>query len=129
MLAEKILNVKFFFCDKDMTATLNLNQITIILAEPQIPENIGSVARAMHNMDIRHLILVAPRNCDLSKVLKMATGTSIDVVQEMEVYDDLKGAPWPIPVCRGNYGTPWNPSSRHDKPASPCTGPYPHISK
>lgn len=84
-----------------MTATINLNQITIILAKPQIPENIGSVARAMHNMGIRHLILVAPRNCDLSKVLKMATGTSIDVVQEMEVYDDLKGALGPFQYVVG----------------------------
>ena len=84
-----------------MTATIKLDQITIILAEPQIPENIGSVARAMHNMGIRHLILVAPRNCDLSKVLKMATGTSIDVVQEMEVYDDLKGALGPFQYVVG----------------------------
>lgn len=84
-----------------MSATINLDHITIILVEPQIPENIGSVARAMHNMGIHHLVLVAPHNCDLSRVLKMATGTSIDVVQEMEIYDDLKGALGPFQYVVG----------------------------
>ena len=71
---------------------MNLDHITIVLVETQIPENIGSAARAMHNMGFRHLTLVAPKNCDLSRVLKMATGTSIDVIEEMEVYDDLRTA-------------------------------------
>ena len=71
---------------------MNLGHITIVLVEPQIPENIGSAARAMHNMGLRHLRLVAPKNCDLSRVLKMATGTSIEVVEEMEAYDDIRSA-------------------------------------
>jgi len=63
----------------------NLDNIHILLAQPQIPENIGAVARAMTNMGMRHLVLVNPKNCDLSRILKMATGTSIEVVEEMEV--------------------------------------------
>ena len=70
-------------------STIKLENISVVLVEPQIPENIGSVARAMKNMGIRRLLLVNPRNLELKRVLKMATGTSVDVVDEMEVYSDL----------------------------------------
>jgi tRNA/rRNA methyltransferase len=72
--------------------TLNLDHIAIVLVEPQIPENIGAVARAMNNMGIRRLILVNPERCDLTRILRMATGTSIDIVEEMEVFEDLNEA-------------------------------------
>jgi tRNA/rRNA methyltransferase len=75
-----------------MVTPINLDNIHIVLVEPQIPENIGSVARAMANTGIMHLVLLSPKNCDLSRVLKTATGTSIEVVENMEVYDDIKGA-------------------------------------
>jgi len=73
-------------------ATIKRENIAIVLVEPQIPENIGSVARAMTNMGIMRLLLVKPKNCDLSRVLKTATGDSNDTVEEMEVYDDLMTA-------------------------------------
>jgi len=72
--------------------TLNLDHIAVVLVEPQIPENIGAVARAMNNMGIRRLILVNPERCDLTRILRMATGTSIDIVEEMEVFGDLNEA-------------------------------------
>ena len=75
-----------------MTARIILDRITIILVQPHIPENIGAVARAMDNMGLTRLLLVKPGNCDLSRVLKTATGTSIDLVEAMEVYQDLKEA-------------------------------------
>lgn len=78
-----------------------MDHIAIVLVEPQIPENIGSAARAMNNMGITRLILVNPRNCDLSRVLKMATGNSIDIVEEMEVYDGLKEALGPFEYVVG----------------------------
>ncbi|MBN1847357.1 MAG: RNA methyltransferase [Deltaproteobacteria bacterium] len=68
---------------------VNLDNIVIVLVEPQIPENIGSVARAMKNMGISHLLLVNPKNFDPARVLKMATGSSVDIVNAMEVYEDL----------------------------------------
>ncbi len=73
-------------------ATPNLDHMAIVLVEPQIPENIGAVARAMNNMGIRRLILVKPERCDLSRILRMATGTSIDIVEGMEVFEDLTKA-------------------------------------
>jgi len=72
--------------------TVKLENIAVILVEPQIPENIGSVARAMNNMGVGRLLLVNPGHCDLSRIVKMATGTSIDIVEQMEVYDDLMSA-------------------------------------
>jgi tRNA/rRNA methyltransferase len=71
---------------------LNLDHIAIVLVEPQIPENIGAAARAMNNMGIRRLILVNPERCDLTRILRMATGSSIDIVEEMEVFEDLNEA-------------------------------------
>jgi len=75
-----------------MTGRIILDRITIILVQPHIPENIGAVARAMDNMGLTRLLLVKPENCDLSRVLKTATGRSIDLVEAMEVYQDLKEA-------------------------------------
>lgn len=72
--------------------TLSLDHIAIVLVEPQIPENIGAVARAMNNMGIRRLLLVKPERCDLTRILRMATGTSIDIVENMEVFEDLSEA-------------------------------------
>ena len=34
---------------------------SIILVRPQLPENIGLIARAMHNFGLNELILVSPR--------------------------------------------------------------------
>jgi len=70
----------------------NLEHVAVILVKPQIPENIGAVARAMSNMGLSRLVLVKPKNCDLSRVLKTATGNSIDLVEQMAVCDDLKEA-------------------------------------
>jgi tRNA/rRNA methyltransferase len=70
----------------------NLDHIAVVLVHPQIPENIGAAARAMSNTGLRRLVLVRPKNCDLSRVLKTATGNSIDLVEQMEVFDDLKEA-------------------------------------
>ncbi len=75
-----------------MTVRVNSDNVSIVLVQPQIPENIGSVARAMNNMGLSRLVLVRPENCDLSRVLKTATGTSIDLVEQMEVYEELEAA-------------------------------------
>ncbi|HDR16126.1 MAG TPA: RNA methyltransferase [Desulfobacteraceae bacterium] len=80
---------------------MNLDHIAIVLHRPQIPENIGAAARAMNNMGLSRLILSAPENCDLSRVVKMATGTSIDIVEQMEVYDNLENALGPFSFVAG----------------------------
>jgi tRNA/rRNA methyltransferase len=72
-----------------MAVGINLANVAIVLVQPHIPENVGAAARAMCNMGIRRLILVDPRNCDLTRVCKMATHSAMDVVEEMEVCGSL----------------------------------------
>ena len=73
-------------------STSYLDQIAIVLHRPQIPENIGAVARAAANMGISRLILVSPKNCDLSRILKVATLSVADLVENMELFSDLPSA-------------------------------------
>jgi tRNA/rRNA methyltransferase len=70
----------------------NLKNVTIVLHRPRYPENIGAAARAMRNMGIGQLAVVDPQNCDLTKILKMATHAATEVVEEMAVYEDLQDA-------------------------------------
>lgn len=79
-----------------MSATLNLANIFVILNRPRYPENIGAAARAMRNMGLKKLMVVEPQNCDLTRVLKMATHAAIDVIEEMAVYEDLQTALGPL---------------------------------
>lgn len=75
-----------------MTGRVDLANIAIVLNRPRYPENIGAAARAMCNMGIRNLVVVAPQNCDLTRILKMATHAAIDLVEEMRVCDTLEEA-------------------------------------
>ena len=75
-----------------MPATIHLKNVCIVLSRPRYPENIGAAARAMRNMGFEQLIVVDPQNCDLSRVLKMATHAASDVVEQMRVYEDLQTA-------------------------------------
>jgi tRNA/rRNA methyltransferase len=43
---------------------VNLDNIAIVLNQPRFPENIGSAARAMSNMGIKRLLVVAAENYD-----------------------------------------------------------------
>ena len=79
-----------------MPATANLKNVYIVLSRPRYPENIGAAVRAMCNMGFDQLIVVDPQNCDLSRVLKMATHAAIDVVEQMQVYEDLQTALEPL---------------------------------
>jgi tRNA/rRNA methyltransferase len=75
---------------------IHREHIAIVLVQPQIPENIGAAARAMNNMGFRRLILVDPKDCDLTRVLKTATGSSMDLIEEMELFDELAAAVAPF---------------------------------
>jgi tRNA/rRNA methyltransferase len=71
---------------------INLDHISMILHQPHYPENIGAAARAAKNMGIHRLVVVSPRDCDLTRILKMATHAAEDVIADMEIYDDLRDA-------------------------------------
>ena len=66
--------------------------IAVILNEPRYPENIGAAARAMKNMGFNQLLVVRPHRFDFDKIAKMATHESIDIVQSMKQFEDLKEA-------------------------------------
>jgi tRNA/rRNA methyltransferase len=71
---------------------VNFKNIAIVLNQPRFPENIGSTARAMRNMGIERLIIVSPQNCDLSKVMKLATHAAYDIIENMIEYHSLDEA-------------------------------------
>jgi tRNA(Leu) C34 or U34 (ribose-2'-O)-methylase TrmL len=75
-----------------MAARINLANVAIVLVQPNISENIGAAARAMCNMGLRRLLVVAPPRCDLTRVCKMATHAALDVVEAMEIYPGLPEA-------------------------------------
>jgi len=79
----------------------NLDHIGIVLVHPQIPENIGATARAMHNMGLKRLVLVNPKNCDPCRVQKTATGSSVDLIEKMTVHEDLREALAPFQYLVG----------------------------
>lgn len=79
----------------------NLDNISIVLHRPRYPENLGAAARAACNMGISRLIVVDPRDCDLTRVLKMATHFAADIVEAMEVFEDLKTALAPFQYVVG----------------------------
>jgi tRNA/rRNA methyltransferase len=71
---------------------VNLSNIAVVLIGTRYPENIGAAARAMRNMGIKQLVLVAPQNADPARISKMATHAAFDVVDRMKVCDTLKAA-------------------------------------
>jgi tRNA/rRNA methyltransferase len=75
-----------------MPQKIKIENTAIVLNRPRYPENIGSSARAMRNMGIGRLIVVDPENCDLTRILKLATHVASDIIEQMEVYDNLQAA-------------------------------------
>ncbi|MDY6837272.1 MAG: RNA methyltransferase [Thermodesulfobacteriota bacterium] len=80
---------------------VNLENIAIVLHRPRYPENIGASARVARNMGVSRLIVVDPRDCDLTRVLKMATHFAADLVEAMEVFEDLETALGPFQYVVG----------------------------
>lgn len=70
---------------------MDRNKIRIVLVEPSHPGNIGGAARAMKNMGIAQLVLVAPRRFPSEEALARASGAG-DVLQNARVVDTLEEA-------------------------------------
>lgn len=69
-----------------------MNNVAIVLNRPRFPENIGSAARAASNMGVARLVVVSPENCDLDRVMTLATHAAIDVVENILYFEDLRDA-------------------------------------
>jgi tRNA (cytidine32/uridine32-2'-O)-methyltransferase len=78
-----------------------LDKISIILCKTSHPGNIGSVARAMKNMGLTNLRLVAPLQFPHPKALELASGAD-DLLNRAQVFDTLEEA---LADCQWLYGT------------------------
>jgi len=71
---------------------MGLNNIYFILVRPQMGENIGSVARAIKNFNIKHLRIVNPRcNWPNPKALITSVGAK-DILQSAKIYNSLESS-------------------------------------
>ena len=69
---------------------MSLNKIYFILVRPQLGENIGSVARAIKNFNIKHLRLVNPKcNWPNQKALVTSVGAK-DILKATKIYDSVE---------------------------------------
>lgn len=79
-----------------MPVAIKSKNVSVILCRPRYPENIGAAARAICNMGFDQLLVVDPQNCDLTRILKMATHAASEVVEQMQVYQNLQTALAPL---------------------------------
>jgi tRNA/rRNA methyltransferase len=69
-----------------------LKNITIVLVRPQFAGNIGSVCRAMKNMGLSRLILVAPEQDPLAPEGKMMATSAKDILERARILPALEEA-------------------------------------
>ena len=69
-----------------------LQSITIVLVRPQFAGNIGSVCRAMKNMGLFKLILIAPEQDPLSPEGKMMATSAKDILERASTFASLEEA-------------------------------------
>jgi len=69
-----------------------LENIAIVLVRPQYAGNIGSVSRAMKNMGLARLILVAPEQDHLADEGRMMATSARDILEKAEIFPNLEEA-------------------------------------
>lgn len=84
-----------------MTGSGALDNITIILVRPRIPENIGFCCRALKNMGLSELMVVSSEPVDMSRVRKTATHECLDVVENIKFHTTLVDAIAPFSYIAG----------------------------
>ena len=66
-----------------------IKNISIILVDVQLPENIGLTARAMFNFGISNLILVNPKIDLPSEKAEAVAVDAVDLVKNAKIYDEF----------------------------------------
>jgi tRNA/rRNA methyltransferase len=69
-----------------------MDAFTIILVRPQMPENIGAVARAMGNFGLKHLRLVSPRDGWPNPLAEPMATSALPILSQAAVYETLTEA-------------------------------------
>ena len=85
------------------------NLVRVVLIDPSHPGNIGSVARAMKNMDLADLVLVRPRAFPHAEAVMLAAGAD-DVLSQARVVDSIAEA---VADCGFVAGTTSRPRSHN----------------
>ena len=71
---------------------MSLNKVHFILSRPQMGENIGSVARAIKNFNIKHLRIINPK-CIWPNQKAIATSVGAkDVLKSAKIYNSIEKA-------------------------------------
>ena len=78
-----------------------LDQVSIVLVEPAVPGNVGSVARVLRNTGVSRLVLVRPGEWRTAECEWMAHGSG-EILDEARVVEDLEEA---IADCEVVLGT------------------------
>ncbi len=84
-------------------AAASLKNVIIVLVGTKHPGNIGSVARAMHNMGLEQLRLVSPQCSIDEESIRMARGGK-DILSGAKVFRSLKGSLKAIRLTVGTSG-------------------------
>ena len=71
---------------------MTINNISIVLVRPQLPENIGMVARVMNNFSLKNLIIVNPRENWLDHKTINAAKKANNIIKKIKVYNNLEEA-------------------------------------
>ena len=71
---------------------MKLNQPAIILVRPQLPENIGMVARVMNNFNLKELIIVSPREKWPNKKSIESSKQAKTIIKNTKVFNSLPEA-------------------------------------
>jgi len=74
-----------------MQGKIVLDSIFVVLVRPRFPENIGSVARAMKNMGLHHLMVVEGCSPLHMNAYKLASGAE-DILERTEEFVELREA-------------------------------------
>jgi tRNA/rRNA methyltransferase len=80
---------------------VSLDRVAVVLFRPQLPENIGAVARAMCNMGIKRLLAVQPDSLSPERMRIVATAAAAHLLETLEVHDDLAAALAPFSYVVG----------------------------
>jgi len=78
-----------------------LERLAIVLYRPQLPENIGAVARVACNTGISRLVVVQPECLDWPRMRMMSTGAAAHILEGLTVHDDLATALGPFSYVVG----------------------------
>src|SRR5262245_8851874 len=88
--------------ERPMVATPEvLRNVCIILVEPQTPENLGAVARAMKTMGLSRLVLVRPASWRDTREAQYIAHNAEDLLDAAEECEDLDSVLAPLRLVAG----------------------------